>query len=39
MQISPRFKASDSYLRELRRGSDQTLRDNFKKKMDFICRA
>jgi hypothetical protein len=28
-----------SYLLELRRGRDQTLRDNFKKKMDLICRA
>jgi hypothetical protein len=28
-----------SYLRELRRGKDQTLRDNFKKKMDFICQV
>lgn len=27
------------YVTELRRGSDPTLRDNFKKKMDFICRV
>lgn len=28
-----------SYLRELRRGSDKTLRGNFKMKMDFICQV
>jgi hypothetical protein len=28
-----------SYLWELRQGKHQTLRDNFKKKMDFICQV
>jgi hypothetical protein len=32
-------RAFDSYVKELRDGSDQTRRDNFKRKMDFICRV